>query len=90
MQQGRRSDKGRQRGNFGRQLENKSQEVGVRFSLIKKNKAFQKNNMKVEVKKLLRAGMVPARTWGAHVVGLAPTERLQLRRQMAFLGSVRP
>ena len=35
----------------------------VRFSIIKKNKAFQKNYMKVGVKKLLRAGMVPARTW---------------------------
>ena len=57
----------------------------VRFSLIKKNKAFQKNYMKVEVrvKKLLRAGMMPARTWGVHAVGMAPTERLKLRRQMA-------
>ena len=35
----------------------------VRFSLIKKNKAFQKSHMKVGVKKLLRAGMVPATTW---------------------------
>ena len=55
----------------------------VRFSLNKKNKAFQKSYMKVGVKKLLRAGMVPARTWGAHAVGIAPTERLKLRRQMA-------
>ena len=36
----------------------------VRFSHIKKNKAFQKNYMKVGVKKLLRASMVPATTWG--------------------------
>ena len=27
--------------------------------------------------------MVPARTWGVHGVGLAPAERLKLRRQMA-------
>ena len=28
--------------------------------------------------------MLPARTWGAHVVGMAPTtERLKLRKQMA-------
>ena len=33
------------------------------FSLIKKNKAFQKNYMQMEVNKLLRACMVPARTW---------------------------
>ena len=35
----------------------------VRFSTVKKNEAFQKNYMKVGVKKLLRAGMMPARTW---------------------------
>ena len=51
----------------------------VRFSIIKKN-------MKVEVKKLLRAGMTPARTWGAHAVGMSPTERLKLVRQMAAAG----
>ena len=39
-----------------------SERTAVRFSLIKRNKAFQKNYMKVVVKKLLRAGMVPART----------------------------
>ena len=33
----------------------------VRFSLINKNKAFTKSCMKVEVKRLLRAGVVPAR-----------------------------
>ena len=55
----------------------------VRFSLIKKNKVFQKNYMKVGVKKLSRAGMVPARTWRVHAVEMAPTERLKLRRQMA-------
>ena len=48
----------------------------VKFSIIKKN-------MKVGVKKLLRAGMMPARTWGAHAVGMSPTERLKLVRQMA-------
>ena len=35
----------------------------VRFSLIKKNKAFQKSYLKVGVKKLLRAGTMQARTW---------------------------
>ena len=34
----------------------------VRFSLMKKNKAFQKSYMKVVVKKVLRAGMMQART----------------------------
>ena len=33
----------------------------VRFSLIKKKKAFQKSYMKVGVKKFLRTGRVPAR-----------------------------
>ena len=56
---------------------------GVTFSLIKKNKPFQKSYMKVGVKMLLRMGLVPARPWGAHAVGMAPTERLNLRGQMA-------
>ena len=55
----------------------------VRFSIIKKNKAFQKNYMIVGAKKLLRAGMLPARTWRAHAVGMSPTERFKLGRQMA-------
>ena len=53
-----------------------------RFSLIKKNKAFQKSDMKVGVKKLLLAGTMPVRSWGVHSLGMAPTERLKLRRQM--------
>ena len=35
----------------------------VRFSLVKKNKAFRKSYTKRGVKKLLRAGMKPARNW---------------------------
>ena len=55
----------------------------VRFSLIKTEfQAFQKNYMKVGVKKLLRAGLVPARTWRVRAVENAPTESLKLRRQM--------
>ena len=53
------------------------------FSLIEKSKAFQKNYMKVGVKKLPRTGMMPARTWRVHAVGMAPTEKFKLRRQMA-------
>ena len=53
------------------------------LSLVKKHKAFQKSYMNVEVKMLLRAGVMPARTWRVHAVGMAPTERLKLRRQMA-------
>ena len=52
----------------------------VRFSPVKKNKAFQKNYMKIRVKKLLRAGMAPARTLGVDVVVIAPTESLKLMR----------
>ena len=56
-------------------------ECKVRLSIIKKNKAFQKNYMEVGVKKLLRAGMMPARTWRAHAVGMSLTERFKLRRK---------
>ena len=43
----------------------------VRFSLVKENKAFQKSYMKVGAKKLLRAVMMPARTWGVHAVDVS-------------------
>ena len=69
--------------NLGAKEKARRRKCKVRMSVIKKNKAFQKNYMKVGVKKLLRAGMMPARTWGAHAVGMSPTERLKLRRQMA-------
>ena len=55
----------------------------VRFSLIKRNGAFQKNFMEVGVRKLLRAGMMPARMWRVHAVEMSPTEKFKLRRQMA-------
>ena len=80
----RRSDDGRQCGNVGSPLENQSQELGSERKSEKKEvhseilacKAFQKNYMKLGVNKLLRAGMVPARTWRVHAVVIAPTERL--------------
>ena len=55
----------------------------VRFSLIKRNKAFQKSYMKLGAKKLFKTGLVPARAWEAHAVGIAPTARLKLRKWMA-------
>ena len=62
---------------MGAKEEARRKKCKLRFSIIKKNKAFHKNYMKVGVKKLLRAGMVPARTWGVHAVGMALTERLK-------------
>ena len=55
----------------------------VRFSLIKKNRVFQKNYVRIGVGTLLRTGFVLARGLGGQAVGVAPTERLKLRRQMA-------
>ena len=37
----------------------------MRFSIVKKNKTSQKNCMKVGVKKLLRARMIPAKNIGS-------------------------
>ena len=53
-----------------------------RFSPIKKNR-FQKNYMRIGVRKLLRTGLVPARVWRGQAVGIAPTVSLKLRRQLA-------
>ena len=52
----------------------------VGFSIIKKNLTFQKNFMKLGVKKLLRAGVMPARTRGAHAVGMSPTKRFKIEK----------
>ena len=89
MQQRRTSDDGKQCGNAGRvknlgaKEKARRKKCKVRSSLIKKNKAFEKSFMRVGVKKLLRAGVVPARTWGVHAVGMVPTEKFKSRRQMA-------
>ena len=50
----------------------------------KEKKLFRKNYMIVGVKNLLRAGMMPARTWRAHAVGMSPTERLKWKLQQAI------
>ena len=50
----------------------------VRFSIVQKNKSLPEILMRGGVKKLSRAGMMPARTWGAHAVGMSPTERLNI------------
>ena len=86
MQQGRRrSDDGGQRGNAWSGLENKRQEVGSERKSEEEAVPgdFQRSHMKVGVKKLSRAGVVPARTWRVHAKGWLLTERLKLRRQMA-------
>ena len=62
----------------------------VRFSPIMHNKVFQKSFMKVEVKMLQRAGVVPARTWRVHAVEMAPTERFQLQMAAAAGKKVQP
>ena len=57
----------------------------VKFSFIKK-KHISKKKKKIHesgVNKLLRAGMMPARAWRIHTVGMAPTEKRKLRRQLA-------
>ena len=43
---------------------------------------LQKNCVRIGERKLLRRWL-PARAWGGQAVGIAPTERLKLRRQMA-------
>ena len=41
----------------------------LRFSIVKKNRAFRKSYVKVCVNKLQRAGMMPTRTWVAQCSG---------------------
>ena len=55
----------------------------VRFSIARRNRVFQKTYLRIGLRKLLRMGSVLARGWRVQAVGIAPTERLKLRRQMA-------
>ena len=81
MQQ-RRSDDGRQWERWEWTWEPEPKNLGMKeearkkckvgFSLSKKSKASQKNYMKLDVKKLLRAGMAQTRTWRAHAAGMTP------------------
>ena len=56
---------------------------GVRFSIARSDRVFQKNYMRTVVRKLLRMGLVLASVWERQAVGSSDTERLKLRRQMA-------
>ena len=58
----------------------------VMSSFAKGNRAFHRNNRRIDVRKLLRMGLVFARVRRGHAVGIAPPERLRLRRQMAAAG----
>ena len=77
MQQRRSGDGGRHCGNAWSGLKNWSQKVGIER---KSNKLSKKSYMKVGVKKLLRAGMVPARTWGAEGGSMARTSSSSLAK----------
>ena len=55
----------------------------MRFSLIRKNKGFQKNYMKVGGQEVVTSGYGASQDVGSSRSGMGPTERLKLRRQMA-------
>ena len=58
---------------------------GVRFVIAKRNRVIESNWMNTGVRKLLRTGLVPAKVRGGQAPGIPPTERLELRRQMAAI-----
>ena len=68
---------------FGSERQSEKKEVQSEILAYQEKEGLSEEPLKVGVKKLLRAGMMPARTWGVHAVGMAPTERFKKRRQMA-------
>ena len=42
------------------------------LSVARRNRVFQKNIMRIDVRKLLMKGLVPARVWRGLPVGIAP------------------
>ena len=69
----------------GWEQKNKREERSAQLDsrLSRRIKHFKKSYMNLSVKKLLRAGMVPARTWGLQAVDMARTERLEVEERMA-------
>ena len=61
----------------------------LKLSFAIGNRVFQKNCVRIGARKLLRLGVVLARVWRGQAVGVAPTDKLQLRRQMAAAASKR-
>ena len=79
---------------FGVDLRTRTEQLGAkekargtkcerRCSLVRRNRIFQKSYMRIGVGKLPRTALVPARAWSRQAVGMALTERLKLRRQIA-------
>ena len=58
----------------------------VKFFVYHEKSDLSEKSMRTGARKLLRTGLVPARAWRGQAVGIAPTERLELRRQMAAAG----
>ena len=54
-----------------------------RLSVVRRHRILQKSCMRIRVRKMLRIGLVSATVWRGQAVGISPTERLKLRRQMA-------
>ena len=62
----------------------------MRFSLIRRNRIFQKNYMKTSVRKLLRAGLVRARAWVEDKdVGNALHRKAEIEEEQAAASSSR-
>ena len=68
---------------LGAKEKNEKQEVQSEILAHKEEQSFSQELHAGGVKKLLRTGVAPARAWAAQAVGIAPTEILKLRRQMA-------
>ena len=73
----------RTRTKVGEKEKARRRKCDVKVAIAKQNHVVKKNYKKLEVRKLLRMGLVPARVWRGQALGIPPTERLKLRRQMA-------
>ena len=58
-------------------------DLRTRTKQLEAKERSRRKKCRTGVRKLLRTGLFPARAWTGQAVGIAPTERLKLRRQMA-------
>ena len=69
---------------LGAKEKTRKKKCDLRFSVVKRDRVFQKNCMRIGARKLLRMGLVLARVWRrGQVFDISATERLKLWREIA-------
>ena len=75
---------------LGKKETGKGKTCEQRIAIIKKTKEFRKAYMRTGTNNVLRMGVVPGRVWGSEVLGMGPSQRENLQRQLASAAGKKP